>query len=151
MHPNTRQHNSARRVGRARQVAIMAASVGFVGAAAIVGTPPAHAAAPPTLRVGLYNGPDDWTGWQSSVDTKNNRDCRMRVAAPPAAKLNRNAPISGKGNYAWPQNFIPAGQYRLQVVCPTASSPAISFYSPRSPFNDARTMFSNYTRGVFGI
>ena len=39
MHPSTRQHNSARRVGRTRQVAIMAASVGFIGAVAIVGTP----------------------------------------------------------------------------------------------------------------
>lgn len=150
MHLTTR-HNPVRRVGRTRISVLVAAVLGAVGATAVGGTAPAQAAAPPTLRVTLYDGPEEWTGWRSSIDTKNNRDCRIRVAAPAAAKLNRNAPISGKGVFAWPQNYVPAGQYRLQIVCRNASSPAVSFYAPRSRINDARTVFSDYTQGVFGI
>ena len=63
MHPSTRQHNSARRVGRTRQVAIMAASVGFVGAVAICGHP-AHARHHRRCGWACTAGPDDWTGWR---------------------------------------------------------------------------------------
>lgn len=150
MHLRTRRTVSARHTARARYS--VAAAVGALCTATATGIAPAQAApAPPTLRVTLYDGPDEWTGWKSAIDTRNNRDCRIRVAAPAMAKLNRNAAVSGKGAFAWPQNNVPAGQYRLQIVCRGTASPAVSFYSPRNQVNDARTRFSDYTRGVLGV
>ncbi|GAB05353.1 hypothetical protein GOAMR_34_00190 [Gordonia amarae NBRC 15530] len=152
MHLRTRRNVSAQHSGRVRHSATAAATVGALCAAAVAGIAPAQAAtAPPTLRVTLYDGPQDWTGWQSAIDTRNNRECRIRVAAPAAAKLNRNAAISGRGAFAWPQNYLPAGQYRLRIVCRHTASPAVSFYSPRNQVNDARTRFSDYTRGALGL
>ena len=152
MHLRTRRYFSTRHSGRIRYSATAVVAVGVLWAGAMAGIAPAQAApAQPTLRVTLYDGPQEWTGWQSAIDTRNNRDCRIRVAAPATATLNRNAAISGKGTFAWPQNYLPAGQYRLRIVCRGTASPAVSFYSPRNRVNDARTRFSDFTRGALGL
>ena len=146
-----RHNSSGGRRNPARSVAIVTLVAATGCSVGIAGIPPARAASAPVLRISLYNGPQEWTGWRSYLDTKGNRECRVRVAAPASTKVRRVARVNGRGHFAWPQNYLPAGRYRLQVTCPNTRSAAVSFYSPRNRMNDARTMFSDYTQGVLGV
>lgn len=124
------------------RIACAVAVAAAVGGAALVNAP-AIAAQTPEVHVELSGN----EVWRLSWTTYGVKNCDALSSSNGVPE-----PIVQLGDTTSNNIVVNASStYTFQIRCPgSGSSHKATIYGPRNPINDARTMFNEYSRGVFG-
>ncbi|MEZ5210795.1 hypothetical protein [Gordonia sp. (in: high G+C Gram-positive bacteria)] len=133
------------RIARVAVLLTLSALAASTATITAVPEPEAGASTPPTLHLNLPNDMSrigyDYNG---SPDGTNKPICTLHVG--PIAMTNQFSIVTG----TMETKNIPNGANAVWVVCGQSRSNTVTLYLPRDPLNDARTLVSDATRGMFG-